>query len=53
MKPWIHPRHKIIMTVHPSPLSAYRGFFDSQLFIKINQALKELALSPVDFDCFD
>jgi uracil-DNA glycosylase len=53
IKSWIHPRHKIIMTVHPSPLSAYRGFFDSQLFIKINQALKELALSPVDFECFD
>lgn len=52
MKSWIHPKHKIIMTVHPSPLSAYRGFFDSQLFLKINQALKEIALSPVDFHRF-
>lgn len=32
-------RHKIIETVHPSPLSAYRGFFGSKPFSKINQFL--------------
>lgn len=32
-------RHKIIESVHPSPLSAYRGFFGSKPFSKINQIL--------------
>ena len=32
-------RHKSIETVHPSPLSAYRGFFGSKPFSKINQFL--------------
>lgn len=34
-------QHKIIESVHPSPLSAYRGFFGSKPFSKINQYLKE------------
>lgn len=33
--------HKIIESVHPSPLSASRGFFGSRPFSKINQFLKE------------
>lgn len=32
-------RHTIIKCAHPSPLSAYRGFFDSQCFSRINEAL--------------
>ena len=32
-------RHKIIESVHPSPLSAYRGFFGRKPFSKINQFL--------------
>lgn len=35
-------RHKIIESVHPSPLSASRGFFGSKPFSKINDYLKEL-----------
>lgn len=35
------PQHKIIESVHPSPLSAYRGFFGSKPFSKINHYLKE------------
>jgi len=35
-------RHKIIESVHPSPLSANRGFFGSKPFSKINNYLKEL-----------
>jgi len=33
-------KHLIIKNVHPSPLSAYRGFFNSSIFIKTNQFLK-------------
>ena len=35
-------RHKIIESVHPSPLSASRGFFGSKPFSKINNYLKEI-----------
>lgn len=35
-------RHKIIESVHPSPLSANRGFFGSKPFSKINKYLNEL-----------
>ena len=34
--------HKIIESVHPSPLSASRGFFGSKPFSKINNYLKEM-----------
>ena len=35
-------RHKIIESVHPSPLSASRGFFGSKPFSKINKFLQEM-----------
>ena len=35
-------RHKIIEAVHPSPLSAHRGFFGSKPFSKINKYLKDM-----------
>lgn len=35
-------QHKIIEAVHPSPLSAHRGFFGSKPFSKINNYLKEM-----------
>ena len=35
-------RHKVIESVHPSPLSASRGFFGSRPFSKINKYLKEM-----------
>ena len=35
-------RHKIIESVHPSPLSASRGFFGSKPFSKINNYLKSI-----------
>ena len=35
-------RHKIIESVHPSPLSANRGFFGSKPFSKINNYLKDI-----------
>lgn len=42
-------RHIIIESVHPSPLSAYRGFFGSRPFSKANQALMALGKDPIDW----
>lgn len=41
VKGWIDERHTIIESVHPSGLSAYKGFFDSHCFSRCNKALKE------------
>ena len=40
-------RHKIIESVHPSPLSANRGFFGSKPFSKINNYLKEIGKEEI------
>ncbi len=40
-------RHFIMKSAHPSPLSAYRGFFGSQPFSKINQILKSLGKEEI------
>jgi uracil-DNA glycosylase len=42
-------RGKVISSVHPSPLSAYRGFFGSKPFSKANQLLAQLGESPIDW----
>ena len=39
----------ILEAPHPSPLSAYRGFFGSRPFSKINDFLREQGESPIDF----
>ena len=39
--------HKIIESVHPSPLSASRGFFGSKPFSKINNYLKEIGKEEI------
>lgn len=38
-----------ITSVHPSPLSAYRGFFGSQPFSKVNEALIRIDREPIDW----
>ena len=43
-------RHIIIKSAHPSPLSAYRGFFGSKPFSKINAALEANGLTPIDWE---
>lgn len=43
-------RHVIIQAPHPSPLSAYRGFFGSRPFSKINAQLQAWGERPIDFD---
>ena len=40
-------RHLILNTVHPSPLSASRGFFGCSHFSKCNEWLKARGLEPV------
>lgn len=42
-------KHLIIENVHPSPLSAYRGFFNSKPFTRINSFLVETGQKPIDF----
>ena len=37
----------LIQSAHPSPLSAYRGFFGSQPFSKINSILERNAFKPI------
>ena len=39
----------LIESIHPSPLSAYRGFFGSRPFSKTNEHLVALGLEPVDW----
>jgi uracil-DNA glycosylase len=42
-------RHKIIMSAHPSPLSAYNGFFGSKPFSKTNNYLAKHNISPINW----
>jgi len=42
-------KHLIIRSPHPSPLSAYRGFFGSQPFSKINAFLKQHDLTEINW----
>lgn len=41
--------HFIIQSVHPSPLSASRGFFGSRPFSKANNFLKSIGKDPIDW----
>lgn len=42
-------RHRIIMSAHPSPLSAYHGFFGSRPFSRTNAFLRELGREEIDW----
>lgn len=44
-----NPKHLILEAPHPSPLSAYRGFFGSKPFSKTNTFLQEHGLEPIDW----
>ncbi|MCR5554428.1 MAG: uracil-DNA glycosylase [Bacteroidales bacterium] len=43
-------KHHILTTVHPSPLSASRGFFGCRHFSKTNQILQTEGKEPIDWD---
>jgi uracil-DNA glycosylase len=42
-------RHLILRAPHPSPLSAYRGFFGCRHFSKCNAFLEKNGLPPIDW----
>ena len=44
-----NPKHLILEAPHPSPLSAYRGFFGSKPFSKTNTFLEQNGLKPIDW----
>ena len=44
-----NPKHLILKAPHPSPLSAYRGFFGSKPFSRTNAFLEANGLSPIDW----
>ena len=48
-----NPEHLILKAPHPSPLSAYRGFFGCRHFSKTNEFLKEHGMEPIDWQIED
>ena len=48
-----NPKHLILKAPHPSPLSAYRGFFGCRHFSQANQFLKEHGIEPIDWQIED
>ena len=48
-----NPNHLILKAPHPSPLSAYRGFFGCKHFSQANAYLQEKGLTPIDWQIED
>lgn len=48
-----NPNHLILKAPHPSPLSAYNGFFGSRPFSQTNRFLKEHGVEPIDWQIED
>ena len=44
-----NPQHVILETVHPSPLSAYGGFFGCRHFSQANRVLEQSGQVPIDW----
>ncbi len=44
-----NPKHLVLTAPHPSPLSAYRGFFGCRHFSKANDFLKNHGETPIDW----
>lgn len=44
-----NPIHKILTAPHPSPLSAYQGFFGCNHFVKCNEFLKQNGMEEIDW----
>lgn len=42
-------RHHVLTAPHPSPLSAYRGFFGCRHFSKANDLLRQMGKAPIDW----
>lgn len=48
-----NPKHLVLTAPHPSPLSAYRGFFGCRHFSKANEFLSEHGVEPIDWQIPD
>lgn len=44
-----NPRHFIVESAHPSPLSASGGFFGSRPFSRVNKFLESIGEKPIDW----
>ena len=44
-----NPKHLVLTSVHPSPLSAYNGFFGSKPFSKTNKFLLDNNQTPINW----
>ena len=44
-----NPNHLVLQSAHPSPLSAYNGFFGNGHFKKANEFLKSKGISEIDW----
>lgn len=44
-----NPNHLVLQCAHPSPLSAYGGFFGCGHFVKANEFLKNNGIEPIDW----
>ena len=44
-----NPKHLILQAPHPSPLSAFRGFFGCKHFSKANEFLTKHGLEPIEW----
>ncbi len=44
-----NPNHIVLTAAHPSPLSAYNGFFGCRHFSKTNEILLKLGKKPIDW----
>lgn len=42
---------EVVFATHPSPLSASRGFFGSRIYSRVNKALGERGVAPIDWSC--
>ncbi|XP_046851123.1 uracil-DNA glycosylase-like [Xenia sp. Carnegie-2017] len=42
-------KHCVLKSAHPSPLSAYRGFFGCKHFSKANEYLKKMKITTIDW----
>ncbi len=44
-----NPRHLVLTAAHPSPLSAYNGFFGCRHFSRTNEFLEKNGVKPIDW----
>jgi uracil-DNA glycosylase len=44
-----NPNHLVLTSAHPSPLSAYNGFFGCRHFSKANEFLRKNGLEEIDW----